>query len=50
MYSQVPMMGADKKIIIKSEPTTVVSFADTTKQLLENSTVYAGSNLNANLL
>lgn len=45
VYSQVPMMS-DKKIIIKNEPTSttsVVSFADTTKHLLEPTT---GSNLN----
>lgn len=51
VYSQVPMI--DKKIIIKNEPsstTNVVSYADTTKQLLESTTALAGSNLNPNLL
>lgn len=49
LYSQVPVMGTDKKIIIKNEQTAVVSFADTTKQLLETSACYS-SNLNTNLL
>lgn len=50
LYSQVPMIGGDKKIIIKNEQTAVVSFADTTK-LLETTAAYAGTtNLNTNLL
>lgn len=45
------MMNVDnKKIIIKNEPT-VVSFAETTKQHFETTTVaYSGTNLNTNLL
>jgi hypothetical protein len=51
LYSNVPMMNVDnKKIIIKNEPA-VVSFAETTKQHFETTTVaYSGNNLNTNLL
>lgn len=48
VYSQVPV-GSEKKIIIKNEPSAVVSFADTTKQLLET-TAFADSNLNSSML
>ncbi|CRL00971.1 CLUMA_CG014164, isoform A [Clunio marinus] len=48
VYSQ-----SDKKIVIKSEQQQqqpqAISFADTTKQIFESNTIYAG-NLNTNLL